>query len=91
MSHGKQLSYRKQQPATLSTNQKVPNPTVVSQRKGCPPLALQTPAELDHLLKHPLSARAGQQTDRLIVPTGHKSLPGLAQGEYKVFADLAFM
>ena len=62
MSHGKQLSYRKQQPATLLTNQKVPNPVLVSKWKGCPPLPLQTPAELDHLLKYPFSATAVQQT-----------------------------
>lgn len=61
MSHGKQLSYRKQL-ATLLTNQKVPNPILVSQQKGCPPLPLQTPGELDHLLKHPSSAKAVQQT-----------------------------
>lgn len=62
MSHGKQLSYRKQQPATLLTNQKVPNPSLVSKLKGCPLLPLQTLAELDHLLKYPSSATALQQT-----------------------------
>lgn len=67
MSHGKQLSYRKQQPATLLTNQKVPNPILVSKWKGCPPLPQQTPAELDHLLKYPLSATAVQQT----LPSNH--------------------
>lgn len=62
MSHGKQLSYRKQQPAILLTNQKVPNPILVSKWKSCPPLPLQTPAEQDHLLKYPSSATAVQQT-----------------------------
>lgn len=88
MSQGKQLSYCKQQ-QLFRLNQKVPNPVLVSKWKGCPPLTTQTPAELDRLLKYPCLPQQSSKHCHLIIPIVHESLPGLAQGEYKVSADLA--